>query len=150
MRIVIQRVANASVTIDSTTCGTIGTGLVILLGIELDDNPADVDWLCAKVANLRVFSDDSGVMNLSVQDISGDILLISQFTLHAGTKKGNRPSYIRAARPQEAIPLYNRFIGQLEQLLGKSIQTGQFGAMMQVQLVNDGPVTIIIDSRNKE
>lgn len=150
MRTVIQRVTQASVAIDGVTTGKIGTGLVVLLGIETEENHADIEWLCSKIVNLRIFNDEQGVMNRSLTDVKGDILLISQFTLHASTKKGNRPSYIRAARPEAAIPIYEQFIQQFEQLLEKKIQTGQFGAMMQIQLINDGPVTIVIDSRQRE
>lgn len=150
MRTVIQRVSRASVTIGDEQTAAIGQGLLILLGIEAQDDAGDIDWLCPKIVNLRIFSDDQGVMNLPVMEVHGEILVISQFTLHASTKKGNRPSYIRAARPEMAIPLYETFIGKLEELTGKKVFTGQFGAMMQVELVNDGPVTILIDSRNKE
>ena len=150
MRAVIQRVSRASVTISDTVAGNIEQGLLILLGIESGEGFEDLDWLCSKIVNMRIFNDLQGVMNCSILETGGDILVISQFTLHAGTKKGNRPSYIRAARPWEAIPVYNEFISRLEILLGKPVQTGQFGAMMQVELVNDGPVTIIIDSRNRE
>ena len=150
MRTVIQRVSQASVTVDSEIIGVIATGIVVLLGIESVDNQDDIDWLCSKIAHLRIFNDEQGVMNLSLLEVQGEILVISQFTLHASTKKGNRPSYIRAAKPSQAIPLYNQFIKQLEKLVGKKIQTGQFGAMMQVNLINDGPVTIVIDSRNRE
>ena len=150
MRIVIQRVSQASVTVDSEITGVIAKGVVVLLGIESVDNQDDIDWLCSKIVQLRIFNDEQGVMNLSLLEVQGEILVISQFTLHASTKKGNRPSYIRAAKPPEAIPLYNQFIKQLEKLVGKKIQTGQFGAMMQVHLINDGPVTIVIDSRNRE
>lgn len=128
----------------------IGPGLLVLLGIEDGDGATDIAWLCSKIVQLRIFNDDHGVMNNSILDISGDILIVSQFTLHASTKKGNRPSYIRAAKPETAIPMYEAFILQLEQLLGRKVHTGKFGAMMQVTLVNDGPVTIIIDSRGKE
>ncbi len=150
MKVVIQRVLHASVTIDKTVHSAIDRGLMILLGIEDLDNDEDVRWLSQKITQLRIFNDAEGVMNLSVKDIAGDILLVSQFTLHASTKKGNRPSYIKASKPSVAVPLYERMICQLEQDLGKTIQTGVFGADMQVQLVNDGPVTIIIDTKNKE
>ncbi len=147
MRAVIQRVSEASVTIEGTVKGTIGKGLLILLGIEDADTPEDVLWLSKKMIQMRIFGDEAGLMNLSVQDIDGGILLISQFTLHAATRKGNRPSFIRAARPEKAIPLYEKMISQLETDLGKTIATGAFGADMKVALVNDGPVTIIVDSR---
>lgn len=150
MKVVIQRVLNASVSINNTLHSTIDKGLMILLGIEDQDSQEDVLWLSQKITQLRVFNDSDGVMNLSVKDIQGQILLISQFTLHASTKKGNRPSYIRASKPPVAIPLYEQMIQQLQKDLGAAIQTGIFGADMQVQLVNDGPVTIIIDTKNKE
>lgn len=147
---VIQRAIKATVYIDGRTKGSIGKGLLVLLGIEDSDGPEDVEWLGKKVSNLRIFNDDNGVMNKSVLDYNGDILLISQFTLHASTKKGNRPSYIRAAKPDVAIPLYEQFIKKLEGELGKTIQTGSFGAMMDVELINSGPVTIIIDTHDKK
>jgi len=150
MRAVIQRVSQASVSINGSIRSGIGRGLLILIGIETVDDETDIEWLCNKIVNLRIFDDSSGVMNLSVLDIGGDILAVSQFTLHAKTKKGNRPSYIRAAAPENAIPLYNKFVARLSALSGKEIGTGEFGAMMQVQLTNDGPVTIIIDTREKE
>ncbi len=150
MRVVIQRVSSASVTIHDEVVASIQRGLLLLVGIEEQDTPEDVLWLSSKVTNLRIFSDENGVMNRGVKDSNGDIIVVSQFTLHAATKKGNRPSYIKAARPETAIPLYEDFIHQLENQLEKKIQTGVFGADMQVTLVNDGPVTIIIDSRNKE
>lgn len=150
MRVVIQRVSEAAVKIDGNTKGAIENGLLVLLGIEEADTSEDIEWLCAKIANLRIFNDAQGVMNVSVKDSNGNILLVSQFTLHASTKKGNRPSYIKAARPDVAIPLYEKFIVQLEKELGKTIQTGTFGADMKVSLVNDGPVTILIDSKSKE
>ncbi len=150
MRSVIQRVTEASVEINGTIKGKIGNGLLILLGIEESDNDDDIKWLCGKISRLRIFNDNEGVMNLSVADISGETLVISQFTLHASTKKGNRPSYIRAAKPEIAIPLYNKFILQLEAVLGKPVESGDFGAYMKVSLLNDGPVTIIIDTKNKE
>lgn len=150
MRIVIQRVSRASVAIDGKINGAIETGLLVLIGIEENDNQADADWLAAKLINLRIFDDENGVMNLSVSDIDGEILVVSQFTLHASTRKGNRPSYIKAARPEQAIPLYEYFCSLLKNLSGKSIQTGVFGSNMQVSLINEGPVTIIIDSKNKE
>ena len=150
MRVVIQRVSSARVTIHDKVVASIQQGLLLLVGIEEQDTSEDVLWLSSKVTNLRIFSDENKVMNLSVKDIKGEIVVVSQFTLHAATKKGNRPSYIKAARPETAIPLYEDFIHQLENQLEKKIQTGVFGADMQVALVNDGPVTIIIDSRNKE
>lgn len=149
MKVVIQRVTNASVLIDFEETRSINKGLVILLGIGNDDNDEDINWLCQKICNLRIFDDQDGVMNLSVKDISGDVLLISQFTLLASTKKGNRPSYINAARPDVAIPLYEKFIVELSSTLEKTIVTGKFGSNMQVSLTNDGPVTIIIDSKDK-
>jgi len=150
MRAVIQRVSDASVTIDEKVTGAIKTGLLVFLGIEDADTTEDIQWLSGKIVNLRVFNDENGVMNKSLLDINGDILLVSQFTLHASTKKGNRPSYIRASKPIVAIPLYEQMIAQLEKDLGKKIQTGIFGADMKVQLLNDGPVTIVIDTKNKE
>lgn len=149
MKVVIQRVTNASVLIDFEETRSINKGLVILLGIGNDDNEEDINWLCQKICNLRIFDDQEGVMNLSVKDISGDVLLISQFTLLASTKKGNRPSYINAARPEFAIPLYEKFIVELSKTLEKNIVTGKFGSNMQVSLTNDGPVTIIIDTKDK-
>jgi D-aminoacyl-tRNA deacylase len=150
MRAVIQRVTRASVKIGSRIKSEIGSGLLVLIGIEDADNDADIEWLCNKIVNLRIFNDNNEVMHLSVVEVGGDILAISQFTLHAKTKKGNRPSYIRAAHPDIAIPLYNRFIVKLSGLMGKQVFTGEFGAMMEVGLVNDGPVTIIIDTKEKE
>lgn len=150
MKVVIQRVSKASVSINQQVKSNIGIGLMVLLGIEEADSVEDIDWLCGKIARLRIFDDENGVMNLSVKDINGDVIVVSQFTLHANTKKGNRPSFIKAAKPEIAIPLYEQFVDQLEKDLGKKIQTGEFGAMMQVKLINDGPVTIIIDSKNKE
>lgn len=149
MIVVIQRVSESSVRIDGKVKGEIGVGLMLLLGIEDADTQEDVDWLSKKLVNLRVFPDENGVMNKSILEAGGDILLISQFTLHASTKKGNRPSYIKAAKPDFAIPMYEKFILATEKELGKSIQTGEFGADMKVALVNDGPVTIIIDSKNR-
>ncbi len=149
MIVVIQRASEASVKIDGEIKAEIGTGLMILLGIEDADTEEDISWLSKKIVNLRIFPDENEVMNKSLLDINGEILLISQFTLHASTKKGNRPSYIKAARPEVAIPLYEKMIQTLEFDLGKSIGTGEFGADMKVSLVNDGPVTIIIDSKNK-
>jgi len=150
MRVVLQRVSEATVTIEGKKVAEITLGLLLLVGIEDADTAEDIDWLCAKIVKLRIFDDDAGVMNLSVQDINGDIIVVSQFTLHALTKKGNRPSYINAARPEVAIPLYEAFISTLKNVLGKPIQTGRFGADMKVLLLNDGPVTIIFDTKNKE
>jgi D-tyrosyl-tRNA(Tyr) deacylase len=150
MRVVIQRVSEASVTVDGTVTGSVGKGLLVLLGIEDADSEEDIAWLSAKIVNLRIFDDAGGVMNLSVKDIGGDLLLVSQFTLHASTKKGNRPSYIRASRPEFATPLYEKMIRQLEMDLGKAVQTGIFGADMKLGLVNDGPVTLLIDSKARE
>jgi len=150
MRILIQRTSRASVTIDNVIKSAISEGLVIFVGIENEDTKEDIDWLCNKIANLRVFNDENGVMNLSVVDIDGEVLVVSQFTLHASTRKGNRPSYIKAAKPDIAIPLYEQFYISLGQLLKKNVQTGEFGADMKVELINDGPVTIWIDSKTKE
>jgi D-tyrosyl-tRNA(Tyr) deacylase len=150
MRTVIQRVTKASVSIDNNVTGQIGHGLMVLVGIEEADNTEDIDWLCNKLVQLRIFDDENGVMNKSVIEAGGEILVVSQFTLLAKTKKGNRPSYLKAANPDIAIPLYNKFITTLSQLLGKAIKTGKFGAMMQIELINDGPVTIFIDTKNKE
>jgi D-tyrosyl-tRNA(Tyr) deacylase len=150
MRAVIQRVSRASVTIKNEIRSEIGTGLMVLVGIEEPDNDTDIEWLCNKIVQLRIFDDDEGIMNLSVLDVGGSILAVSQFTLHAKTRKGNRPSYIRAAHPSIAVPLYNSFVERLSLLLGKEVGTGEFGAMMQIELVNDGPVTIIIDTKEKE
>mgnify|MGYP000011727601 CR=1 FL=1 len=150
MKAVIQRVSNASVTIEEKKVASIKKGLLILLGIVNDDSQEDIIWLSNKIANLRVFPDENGVMNKSLIEISGEVIVVSQFTLHASTKKGNRPSYIKAAKPEVAIPLYKTFINQLEKDTNITIQTGEFGAMMDVALVNDGPVTIIIDTKNKE
>lgn len=149
MRTVIQRVSEASVTIEGQQKAAIGAGLLILLGIEDADEQEDIAWLCKKIAQMRIFSDEQGLMNLSVQDIGGEALVVSQFTLHANTKKGNRPSYIKAARPEKAIPLYEQFIAELQNYLSKPIQTGQFGADMKVALLNDGPVTIFVDTKDK-
>ena len=150
MRAVIQRVAKARVTIEEKINGQIENGLLVLMGIEDADTDEDIEWLSARIVNLRIFNDEKGVMNISVKDIAGNILLISQFTLHASTKKGNRPSYIRASNPDIAIPLYEKMIKKLSIDLGKEIQTGIFGADMKVELLNDGPVTIVIDTKNKE
>ena len=150
MRAVIQRVSQAKVTIDATVKGAIQTGLLVLLAVEEADTAEDIEWLSGKIVRLRIFDDETGVMNRSVQEVNGEILLVSQFTLFASTKKGNRPSYSRSAKPELAIPLYEQFISQLEKELNKKIYTGEFGADMKVSLINDGPVTIIIDSKNKE
>lgn len=150
MRAVIQRVSKASVTVDGQVVSAIGQGLLVLLGIEDVDGKEDMDWLSQKISNLRIFNDENGVMNLSVQDVGGDVIVVSQFTLHAQTKKGNRPSYIKASKPDVAIPIYEAFVQKMEQDLGKKIGTGIFGADMKVELLNDGPVTIIIDTKNKE
>ena len=150
MKAVIQRVSQASVTINSEIVAQIQKGLLVLIGIEDADNQEDINWLTVKIANLRIFGDNNNVMNVSLKDSDGEIIVVSQFTLHASTKKGNRPSYIKAAKPEIAIPLYESFILQLENEMGKKIQTGQFGADMQVSLINDGPVTILIDTKNKE
>ncbi len=150
MRVVIQRVSRASVSIAGSVKSEIAKGILILLGIEEADTEVDAEWLSSKICRLRIFDDEDGVMNLSIKDVDGEILSISQFTLHAKTKKGNRPSYIKAAKPDVSMPLYNRFNQLLESELGKAVATGEFGADMQVDLVNDGPVTIIIDTKNKE
>lgn len=150
MRILVQRVKKASVTISGELSSSIGAGVLVLLGIEETDTGDDVRWLATKLVNLRVFDDDNGVMNISVTEADGEVMIISQFTLYASTRKGNRPSYIRAARPETAIPLYNSFISETESLLGKRVMTGTFGAMMDVMLINDGPVTIFIDSKSRE
>lgn len=150
MRIVVQRVSEASVTINKHVVASIQNGLLVLLGIVEDDTQDDIDWLCKKIANLRIFPDENGVMNTSLLDADGEVIAVSQFTLHASTKKGNRPSYIKAAKPDIAIPLYEKFVNRLELELGNIVQTGEFGADMKVALVNDGPVTIIIDSKNRE
>ena len=146
---VIQRVTEASVEIENSVHGRIGHGLLVLLGIEEADSDEDIEWLAGKIANLRIFNDDAGVMNVSVRDKGGDILLVSQFTLHASVKKGNRPSYIRAAKPDVAVPMYEKFVHVMEVALGKPVPTGIFGSDMKVSLVNDGPVTIIIDTKNR-
>lgn len=150
MRVVIQRVSEASVTIANNIKSKISNGLLLLLGVEDNDTAEDIEWLCGKIAKLRIFGDEKGAMNLSVKDTDGEIIVVSQFTLHASTKKGNRPSFIKAAKPSIAIPLYEQFVQQLEIEIGQKIQTGEFGADMKVQLVNDGPVTILIDSKNRE
>ncbi len=150
MRAVIQRVSEASVTIDGKVKSSIGDGLLVLAGFENSDQTEDLEWMTGKISQLRIFGDANGVMNLSVKDIDGEILVISQFTLHAKTKKGNRPSYINAAPPEISVPLYHQFVEKMESMVGKEIKTGEFGAHMVVGLVNDGPVTIIIDSKNKD
>lgn len=150
MKAVIQRVSESSVIINSEIVAQIQQGVLVLVGIEDVDNQEDINWLTSKIANLRIFADESGVMNLSLKDIDGEMIVVSQFTLHALTKKGNRPSYIKASKPEIAIPLYESFVQQMEKELGKKVQTGQFGADMKVGLVNEGPVTIIIDTKNKE
>ena len=150
MKVILQRVTQASVSIENKVKASIDQGLLILLGIENEDTSEDISWLCNKILKMRIFNDENEVMNLSLDDIQGEILLISQFTLHASTKKGNRPSYTKAAKPDVAIPLYKKFIQEMQSLLGKEISTGTFGADMKVSLLNDGPVTIIIDSKNRE
>ncbi|MFZ9330967.1 MAG: D-aminoacyl-tRNA deacylase [Chitinophagaceae bacterium] len=150
MRVVIQRVAHAQVVVNEAVVGSIGTGLLVLVGIEDTDQLEDVEWLTGKIINLRIFNDEAGVMNLSVKDINGEILIISQFTLHASTKKGNRPSYIRASKPDHAVPLYEAIKKRLSEDLGKHVEAGIFGADMKVSLLNDGPVTITMDTKNKE
>lgn len=150
MRVVIQRVTEASVSINGKVKSAITDGLLILLGLEDSDDQSDIDWLCSKISNLRIFPDQESIMNLSVKDVGGEMLVVSQFTLHASTKKGNRPSYIRASKPEIAIPLYESFIKRLSTETGKDIKTGEFGAMMDIALVNSGPVTIIIDSKVRE
>lgn len=149
MKIVIQRVSEASVIINNSEVASIKNGLLILLGIVNEDSQVDIDWLCNKITNLRIFPDERNVMNLSLKEANGDVIVVSQFTLHASAKKGNRPSYIKAAKPDIAIPLYEDFIETLQNTLGKTVLSGEFGADMKVQLINDGPVTIIIDSKNK-
>ena len=146
---VIQRVTRASVTINQNVHAAIGAGLLVLVGVEEADDSEDIDWLASKIANLRIFNDEAGVMNVSVRDINGEVLVVSQFTLHASTKKGNRPSYIKAARPDKAIPVYENFVKKVSSEIGKTVQTGVFGADMKIELVNDGPVTILIDTKNK-
>ena len=150
MKVVVQRVTQASVTIDGKIKSSIGLGMLVLLGIEELDTQEDIEWLSSKIINLRIFNDENGIMNLSLKDTNGELILVSQFTLHASTKKGNRPSYIKAAKPEIAIPLYEKMIVQLQTDLGKSIHTGTFGADMKVSLLNDGPATIVIDSKQKE
>ena len=150
MRIVAQRVSRASVTIDGKVKSAIKQGMMVLLGVEEADNEEDVEWLCAKLAKMRIFSDENDAMNLDINQVGGSFLVVSQFTLHAMTKKGNRPSFIRAARPEHAIPLYELFVNRLHEISGREVLTGEFGAMMTIELINDGPVTIIMDSKNKE
>lgn len=150
MRIVAQRVSRASVTIEGKVKSAIGLGMMVLLGIEEADTSEDVEWLCAKLSKLRIFEDEGNAMNLDINQVEGSFLVVSQFTLHALTKKGNRPSFIRAARPEQAIPLYELFVKRLHDISGREVKTGEFGAMMEVGLINDGPVTIIMDSKNKE
>jgi len=150
MRVVLQKVSKASVTVEDEVVSSIGNGLLILLGIEDVDTEEDIEWLVKKMIQLRIFNDENGVMNRSVKDVAGDVIIVSQFTLHANTKKGNRPSYIRASKPDFAVPMYEKFIRKTETVLGKKVGTGKFGAMMDVELVNDGPVTIIIDSKQKD
>ncbi len=150
MRAVIQRVSEASVTIEGKIKSSIGWGLLVLVGIEDADTDEDIDWLAKKISQLRIFNDENGVMNKSVMEVGGEIIVVSQFTLHASTKKGNRPSYIRASKPDIAIPMYEKFVKQLEMSSGISVQTGEFGADMKVRLLNDGPVTIVMDTKNKE
>ncbi|WP_299434539.1 D-aminoacyl-tRNA deacylase [uncultured Maribacter sp.] len=150
MRAVVQRVSRASVTVEEKIISSIDKGILVLLGIENSDTQEDIDWLSRKIANLRIFNDSEGVMNNSVLDISGDVIVVSQFTLYAATKKGNRPSYIKAAKPDVAVPIYESFISSIELHLGKKVGTGVFGADMKVDLLNDGPITIIIDTKNKE
>ena len=150
MRVVVQRVSSTSVSVDGDKVSSIGNGMLVFAGFEHADTAEDLEWMSAKIVQLRIFADQEGVMNLSVKDTNGEILLISQFTLHAATKKGNRPSYIRAAPPEISVPLYQRFVDKVSEQLGKPVKTGIFGADMKVKLLNDGPVTIIIDSKNKE
>ncbi|MET3027474.1 D-aminoacyl-tRNA deacylase [Flavobacterium sp. UW10123] len=150
MKVVIQRVSEATVTVDNKKTADIKKGLLVLVGIEEADTQEDIDWLAGKIIKMRIFGDENDVMNCSVQDIDGDIIVVSQFTLHASTKKGNRPSYIKAAKPDFAIPMYENFVRVIEKELGKKIQTGIFGADMKVSLINDGPVTIVVDSKNRE
>ena len=149
MIVVVQRVSSASITIENTVTASIKSGIVVLVGIEEADGKEDIDWLASKIVNLRIFNDVGGVMNLSIKEVNGEAMIVSQFTLHASTRKGNRPSYIKAAKPSHAIPIYETFIGEVGKLLGKEVKTGIFGADMKVSLINDGPVTIIIDTKNK-
>jgi D-tyrosyl-tRNA(Tyr) deacylase len=150
MRVVLQRVSKASVQINQEINAVMRTGLLVLLGIENEDSQEDIDWLCNKIVKMRIFSDENGAMNLSLLDVEGDAIVVSQFTLHASTKKGNRPSFIKAAKPEVAVPLYEKFVEKLEETLGKPVGTGEFGADMKVELLNDGPVTIIVDSKQRE
>lgn len=150
MRIVLQRVSHAEVMVEGESVGRIGKGIMLLLGIESDDNESDINWLSQKIVNMRIFDDENGVMNLSLKDINGEVLVVSQFTLHASTKKGNRPSYIRAARPEFAEPMYQKFKSEISTLIGREVASGVFGADMKCELVNEGPVTIIIDTKVKE
>lgn len=150
MRVVIQKVKEASVKVENKIISSIQKGLLILVGVEEADGKEDIDWLVKKIVQLRIFDDEKGIMNLSLKDVDGDLIIVSQFTLHASTKKGNRPSYIRAAKPDISIPMYEKFVSSVEIALGKKVGTGKFGAMMDVTLVNDGPVTIIIDSKKKD
>lgn len=150
MRIILQRVSEASVSVDEKVVGEIGPGLLVLLGIENNDTDEDIEWLCGKIAKMRIFNDEESKMNYSVKDVDGGLLVVSQFTLHASVKKGNRPSFMGAARPEYAIPMYEKFVKVLEITAGQDVQTGEFGAEMQVQLTNDGPVTLFIDSKNRE
>ncbi len=150
MRVLIQRVKRAAVSIEGKTKSSIGMGLLLFLGIEKEDDERDIDYLCRKIVQLRIFDDSNGIMNLSVSDVEGELLLVSQFTLHASTRRGNRPSYIRAAKPEKAIPLYDKFCRELQQQHKREVATGVFGANMEVEMVNDGPVTIWIDSKNRE
>lgn len=150
MRVVLQRVSKASVTVEDRLISHINKGILILLGITDDDSEEDIQWLVPKISNLRIFNDDNGVMNLSVRDVQGDAIVVSQFTLYAATRKGNRPSYIKAAKPEIAVPMYEAFVLELEKVLGKKVGTGVFGADMKVDLLNDGPVTIVLDTHNKE
>ncbi|MFZ9588171.1 MAG: D-aminoacyl-tRNA deacylase [Chitinophagaceae bacterium] len=150
MRVVVQRVSSASVEVDGSIVGAIGKGMMVLVGVEDADSLEDIQWLSSKLIQLRIFNDEAGVMNVSLKDIEGELLLVSQFTLHASTKKGNRPSYIKASKPETAVPIYEQFKRQLEDDLGRSVASGIFGADMKVSLINDGPVTIIIDTKNKE
>ena len=150
MRVVVQRVTRASVKIEGRIKDSIQKGVLVFLGIENEDSEEDIEWLCNKIVNLRIFNDENGVMNISLRDINGEVLVISQFTLHASTKKGNRPSYIKAARPEIAIPLYEKFLKELQKKVKTRVGAGEFGADMQIELLNDGPVTILIDSKNKE
>jgi D-tyrosyl-tRNA(Tyr) deacylase len=149
MIVVIQRVSKASITIGEFVKASINTGVVVLVGIEEADGHEDAEWLASKLVNLRIFNDSDGVMNLSIKDVGGEIMIVSQFTLHASTRKGNRPSYLKAAKPEKAVPVYNDFINEVEMRLGKTVETGEFGADMKVNILNDGPVTIIIDTKNK-